>query len=439
MCGGTVNGFSIFSERRSIALKVVYQTCCGVDVHKSFLVATIIKTTSGVQPSYQKKRFSTFNNSILEFKKWLLDNSCRDICMESTGKYWIPVFNLLEDEINVTIANPKWVKAVKGNKDDTKDSKWIGDLFRLGLVPGSYIPCKEIRILRELTRYRYKLTSCRSSEKNRFQNALTVCNVALDSVVSDIFGKSATSVIDYLLEQSDNSINHEEISSRLLRSLKKKSESVIESIEGYQMTESQKYRMRLVHAHMNYITSTISDIDSMIDSLVEPYDNAVKLLCTIPGVDRNSAITIISEIGTDMTQFSNSKRLCCWAGLTPGNNESAGKKKSVRITRAGVYLKPALVQVAHAAVKSDKSPYYKAKYERIMKRRGKKRAIIAIARMILTAAFQMLSTGEAWNPTDLYKIDMPEPLKEKQKEKAIKQAKKLLIAEGIIEESLLAS
>ena len=420
-------------------MKVVYPICCGVDVHKSFLVATIIKTTSGVQPSYQKKRFSTFNNSIFEFKKWLLDNSCRDLCMESTGKYWVPVFNLLEDEINVTIANPKWVKAVKGNKDDTKDSKWIGDLFRLGLVPGSYIPCKEIRILREFTRYRYKLTSARSSEKNRFQNALTVCNVALDSVVSDIFGKSATSVIDYLLEQSDNSINHEEISSRLLRSLKKKSESVIESIEGYQMTDSQKYRMRLVHAHMDYITSTISDIDSMINSLVEPYDNAVKLLCTIPGVDRNSAITIISEIGTDMTQFSNSKRLCCWAGLTPGNNESAGKKKSVRITRAGVYLKPALVQVAHAAVKSDKSPYYKAKYERIMKRRGKKRAIIAISRMILTAAYQMLSTGEVWNPIDLYKIDMPAPLKEKQKEKAIKQAKKLLIAEGIFTAEQLAS
>ena len=429
---------SIF-QKGALPVKVVYQTCCGVDVHKSFLVATIIKTTSGVQPSYQKKRFSTFNNSILEFKKWLLDNSCRDVCMESTGKYWVPVFNLLEDELNVTIANPKWVKAVKGNKDDTKDSKWIGDLFRLGLVPGSYIPCKPIRILREFTRYRYKLTSCRSSEKNRFQNALTVCNVALDSVVSDIFGKSATSVIDYLLKQSDNSINHEEISSRLLRSLKKKSESVIESIEGYQMTDAQKYRMRLVHAHMDYITSTLADIDSMIDSLVEPYENAVQLLCTIPGIDRSSAIMIISEIGTDMTQFSNSKRLCCWAGLTPGNNESAGKKKSVRITRAGVYLKPALVQVAHAAVKSNKSPYYKAKYERIMKRRGKKRAIIAVARMILTAVYHMLSTGEAWNPTDLYKIDMPEPLKNKQKEKAVKQAMKLLIAEGIIKEPLLAS
>ena len=138
-------------------MKVTYQTCCGVDVHKSFLVATIVKTTGDIEPSYQKKRFSTFNSSILEFKQWLLDNDCHDVCMESTGKYWVPVFNLLEDEINVVIANPKWVKAVKGNKDDTKDSKWIGDLFRLGLVKGSYIPCKIVRILREYTRYRYKL------------------------------------------------------------------------------------------------------------------------------------------------------------------------------------------------------------------------------------------------------------------------------------------
>ena len=141
-------------------MKVTYQICCGVDVHKSFLVATIVKTTGGIEPSYQKKRFSTFNNSILEFKQWLLDNDCHDVCMESTGKYWVPVFNLLEDEINVVIANPKWVKAVKGNKDDTKDSKWIGDLFRLGLVKGSYIPCKIVRILREYTRYRCKLVSC---------------------------------------------------------------------------------------------------------------------------------------------------------------------------------------------------------------------------------------------------------------------------------------
>ena len=416
-------------------MKVTFQTCCGVDVHKSFLVATIIKTTGGIEPSYQKRRFSTFNNSILEFKKWLLENECLYVCMESTGKYWIPVFNLLEDEINVTIANPKWVKAVKGNKDDTKDSKWIGDLFRLGLVRGSYIPCKKIRILREFTRYRYKLVSCRSSEKNRYQNALTVCNVALDSVVSDIFGKSSTSIIDYLLEQSGTSIDHEVIASKLLKRLKAKEDAVIESIEGYQMTDSQKYRMHLVRAHMDYITAAINDVDSEIESLISSvpdYQNAAELLCTIPGVKHDSAITVISEIGIDMSQFCTSKRLCCWAGLTPGSNESAGKKKSVRITRAGVYLKPALVQCAHAAVKSNKSPYYKKKYESLVKRRGKKRAIIAIARMILTAIFQMLTTGETWNPCDLYKIDMPEALLEKQKQKAIKQAQKLLIREGLL-------
>lgn len=342
----------------------------------------------------------------------------------------------------MTIANPKWVKAVKCNKDDTKDSKWIGDLFRLGLVRGSYIPCKKIHILREYTRYRYKLVSCRSSEKNRYQNALTVCNVALDSVVSDIFGKSSTSIIDYLLEQSDTSINHEEIASKLLRRLKSKEDTVIESIDGYQMTDSQKYRMRLIRAHLDYITAEIKDVDSMIKNMISSdpdYENAVQLLCTIPGVKHDSAVTIISEIGIDMSQFCTSKRLCCWAGLTPGSNESGGKKKSVRITRAGVYLKPALVQCAHAAVKSDKSPYYKRKYEALVKRRGRKRAIIAIARMILTAIYQMLSTGEQWNPTYLYKIDMPESLKNKQKEKAVKQAIKLLIAEGLIKESQLAS
>ena len=416
-------------------MKVTYPTCCGVDVHKSFLVATIIKTTGGIEPSYQKKRFSTFNNSILDFKSWLLENECHDVCMESTGKYWVPVFNLLEDQINVTIANPKWVKAVKGNKDDTKDSKWIGDLFRLGLVKSSYIPCRLIRILREYTRYRYKLVSCRSSEKNRYQNALTVCNIALDSVVSDIFGKSSSSIIDYLLEQSGTTINHEEIASKLLKSLKSKEDAVIESIEGYQMTDAQKYRMRLIRAHMDYITAEINDIDKQIESLISSdpdYDKAIRLLTTIPGVKRDSAITIISEIGIDMSQFCNSKRLCCWAGLTPSNNESAGKKKSVRITRAGVYLKPALVQCAHAAVKSDKSPYYKTKYESLVKRRGKKRAVIAIARMILIAIYRMLSTGEVWNPSDLYKIDMPAPLAEKQKAKAIKQAKKLLQKEGLL-------
>ena len=411
-------------------MKVVYPICCGVDVHKSFLVGTIISTTSGVEPHYQKKRFSTYNNDLHRFCDWLLSNGCKNVCMESTGKYWVPVFNILEERgITTTIANPKWVKAVKGNKDDTKDSKWIGDLFRLGLVPGSFIPSKEIRVLREFTRYRYKLVSMKSSEKNRFQNAFTVCNVALDSVVSDMFGKSATAITDYLI--SADSFDAEYCTSLLQRSLKKKADSVIESIEGYSITDEQKLRMRIVRSHLDYIQSAIAEVDSAIDAMVTQHEGLIALLQTIPGVDRNSAITIISEIGTDMEQFGSSKRLCCWAGLTPGNNESAGKKKSVRITRAGVYLKPALVQVAHAAVKATDNSYYRLKFEQISKRRGKKRAIIAIARMILTAVFQMMSTGEVWNPTDLFKVDMPQALKEKQLEKAIKQATRFLEKQGV--------
>jgi transposase len=410
-------------------LTAVYPICCGVDVHKTFFVATLI-TTDGLLPKYQKRRFSTFNKQILAFKAWLLENGCRDVCMESTGKYWIPVFNLLEDSISVTVANPKWVKTIKGNKDDAKDSKWIGDLFRIGLVPGSFIPGKDIRTLREYTRYRSKLVSCKSGEKNRYQNVFTVCNVALDAVVSDMFGKSATSITDYIVNSDTFDPVH--CVSLLKGSLKKKADEVVESIDGFQMTVPQKERAKMVREHYDYLVGHIEKLDAAIDALAEPLESAIALLCTIPGIRRESAITVLSEIGTDMSQFDSSKRLCRWAGLTPGNNESAGKKKSVRITRAGVYLKPALVEAAHAAVKSKASPYYTVKYERISKRRGKKRAIIAIARMILTAIFHMLSTGEVWNPADLPCVDMPPVLREKELQKSLRQAVKLLVANGLV-------
>lgn len=307
-------------------MKVVFPTCCGVDIHKSFLVATIIKTPQdSLQPIYQKKRFSMFNSDLNRFADWLHENDCMDVCIESTGKYWIPAFNILEKRgVRVIIANPKWVKAVKGNKDDTKDSKWIGDLFRIGLVKSSFIPDKDIRILRELTRYRYKLISMRSSEKNRFQNAFTVCNVALDSVVSDMFGKSAAAITDYLT--SDEDFDPQHCVSLLQRSLKKKADDVLESIEGYEITQEQKTRIGIVRDHLHYIGSLVERVDTCIDTMVNRYEGYIILLCTIPGVDRSSAITILSEIGIDMTQFGSSKRLCCWAGLTPGNNESAGKK-----------------------------------------------------------------------------------------------------------------
>ena len=410
-------------------MKLTYPICCGVDVHKTFLVATII-TSEYVMPHYYQKRFSTFYNGLVAFKKWLLKYDCKDVCMESTGKYWVPVWNVLEDSCHVVIANPKWVSAVKGNKDDKKDSKWIGNLFRMGLVPSSYIPSKDIRILREFTRYRSKIVSMRSSEKNRFQNAFTVCNLTLDAVVSDMFGKSATDIENYLLDT--DTVAPEHCVSLLHRSLKKKASDVFEAVSGFNMTPEQKERGRIVQEHFADIDHRIAQLDEIIGDLVAEYEGKISLLCTIPGIDRRTAITILSEIGTDMSQFGSPKRLCNWAGLAPASNQSAGKKKSVRISRAGVYLKPALVETAHAAVKStEKQPYYRIKFERLMKRRGKKRATIAIARMILTAIYDMLSTGEVFNPSDLKKFDMPKDLKRKQTLSSAKEAIKLLVSLGL--------
>lgn len=410
--------------------------CCGVDVHKKFLVATIL-TGDYLIPQCKQKHFGTSFRNLLAFKQWLLDNNCKDVCMESTGKYWVPVWNVLEGIVNVVIANPKWVSAVKGNKDDKKDSKWIGNLFRMGLVPSSYIPGKDIRILREFTRYRSKLVSMRASEKNRYQNAFTVCNLTLDVVVSDMFGKSAMAIENYLLDT--DVVDPEFCVSLLQKKLKKKSAEIIEAVEGFNMTQEQKERVRIIQGHFADIDKRISQIDEIIGRLTAEYEVTISLLCTIPGIDRRLAITIISEIGTDMSEFGSSRRLCSWAGLVPGNNQSAGKKKSVRITRAGVYLKPALVEAAHAAVKAtEKSPYFRIKYEKIMKRRGKKRAIIAIARMILTSIYAMVSTGEVFNPSDLLKYDMPEELLKKRTLAEAKDAVKLLVSLGLVAEGSIS-
>lgn len=274
------------------------------------------------------------------------------------------------------------------------------------------------------------LVSCKSSEKNRYQNVFTVCNVALDAVVFDMFGKSASSITDYIV--GSDAFDPEYCVSLLQKSLKKKADVVLESIKGFQMAIPQKERAKMVKEHYDYLTRHIQKLDTAIDELSKPFEPAIDLLSTIAGIRRNSAITILSEIGTDMSQFDSSKRLCRWAGLAPGNNQSAGKKKSVRITRAGVYLKPALVEIAHAAVKSKASPYYRLKYERISKHRGKKRAIIAIARMILTAVFHMLTTGEVWNPVDLNQIDMPPELREKELHSSLRRAVRLLVAHGLV-------
>ena len=384
-------------------MEVIYPKVCGVDVHKNFIVAVICDSTS-ITPKYLRKRFSTFNNSLIQFRNWLIENDCQNVCMESTGKYYIPVYNALEGFIsNVVVANPKWVACIKGEKDDNKDAKWIADLFKMGLVRSSYIPSKDFRILREFTRYRYKLTNTKSSEKNRFTNALTVGNCKLDMVFTDIFGKSSQSIIDIIL--NNDNFSDEDIINCINKKCKSSHDDILSSISGIQFTNEQKLRINLVKDHIDYLNNQISKLNDIIDTLVTPYESYIDLLCTIPGIERNSAIGILSEISNDVSGFKTHYRLTSWAGLAPGCNESAGKKKSVKISRAGVYLKPYLIEIAHNAVKDKNNSYYAKKFEKISKRRGKKRAYIAIARKILVAIYHMFETGEVWNPKDLASVE----------------------------------
>ena len=417
-------------------MEVIYSKACGADVHKSFIVAVICDSTS-LTPKYLKKRFSTFNNSLIEFRNWLIQNDCQNVCMESTGKYYIPVYNALEGFIsNVVVANPKWVAVIKGEKDDNKDAKWIADLFKLGIVRSSFIPSKDFRILREFNRYLYKLTCNKSSEKNRYTNALTVGNCKLDMVFTDIFGKSSQSIIDIIL--NNDSFSDEDIIGCLRKNCKSSHEDILSSVNGISFTNEQKLRINIIKDHIDYLNNQISSLRDTINILIHPYENYINLLMTIPGIDRYSAIGILSEISTDMSQFSNHYRLSSWAGLAPGCNESAGKKKSVKISRAGVYLKPYLVEVAHCAVKDKTNTYYANKFNKISKRRGKKRAYIAIARKILVAIYHMLSTGETWNPKDSSSSETDDKDRIKFTKNNFNQSLKQLLSLGLTSDELIS-
>ncbi len=389
-----------------MGLKIVYQICCGIDVHKTFVVACIASTNDKGITTYKRHRFSTYTKGLRELSQWLCDNNCKDVCMESTGKYWIPVFNVLESSCNITLAHPKYVKAIRGKKTDKKDAKWIADLFKHDLVAGSFMPPLAIRQLRDLMRYRFKLTNFMSSEKNRLQNCLTVSNIQLANVVSDTFGKSSMNIIDKLLENPlDTSFDIEPL---IHGSMKDKIPDLELAIDGF-ITPEQAEKLKVIKQHYEDLNSRRSDLEKIILSLAEPYLEEIELILTVPSIKNVfSAIAIISEIGVNMDMFPTSKHLCSWAGLTPTNNESAGKKKSVRISRAGCYIKPLLVQCATAVVKSEKHPEIRNRYLRIKKRRGHKRAIIAIARMLLTAIYNILKKKEPYNP-ELYKksIDIP--------------------------------
>ena len=389
----------------SSVIEIVYPTCCGIDVHKNFLVACIAKTNECGQTEHLIRRFSTNTGDLRRLADWLVSHNCMDVCMESTGKYWIPVFNILEKTCNVCLTHPKYVKAIKGKKTDKKDAKRIAELFKCDLVRSSFIPPFDIRQLRDLCRYHAKLTYMTTSEKNRSQNCLTTCNFKLDAVFSDVFGKSASRILDNVIALGHSNFD---VAPLLDRRCKASIEDVKAALDG-ELSFAQSEKLKIIRKHMEHLETLKERLESLIYALSKNYQPEINLLLTVPGISSPlTAIRILAEIGADMSVFETAKKLCSWAGVTPQNNESAGKKKTTRISRAGAYLKPLMVQIALAVSNSAKHPEIREKYQALKKRRGHKKAAIAIARRLLTAVWHILSKKEPYN-ADLYRKDDKPP------------------------------
>lgn len=379
--------------------------CAGIDVHKDILMAAVCKTdTETLKATFYVRKFSTGNSDIRSMALWLRGHGVEDACMESTGKYWIPVFNILEqNNLKPILTHPKYVKQAKGQKTDFRDAVHMASLFRMDLVVASFIPPADIRDLRELCRYRLKLTYMRTSEKNRFQNSMTISQVRLDSVFSDPFGKSASAIMEYLISTDTDQVSDDKILSLICRRgrVKASDEDILDSIHGYEFIGVQRDKLQIISMHLSQINECIARIDEKLDYYRQKYARIISHLTTMVGITPESALYILGEIGTDMSVWRDDASLACWAGLSPANNASAGKKKSTRIGNGGHYLKPLLVQCALAAAKSTKKdPYFHNKYETLKKRRGHKKAIIAIARKMLVAIYHMIKDDADFLPVD---------------------------------------
>lgn len=356
---------------------------CGLDVHKDVVVATI----SGEGLSTETRSYKTFSSSLTELKEWLLSNGITHAAMESTGVYWKPVYKILEcPRMKVWVVNARHIKYVPGHKTDKKDSAWICKLLLAGLLKPSYIPEREQRELRDLTRYRNKLIQHVSSEKNRIVRILEDCNIKLSSVMSHLDGVVATKLIDILIDKGH--VTMDDIACVYHKRLEASPELLYQACEGF-IEPHHTYMLQTIRKDIEQTESIISNLTSRIKEVLSPYENVIDLLRKIPGLDRKTVEDLIAEIGVDMEVFPTEKHLASWAGICPGNNESAGKKKSGRTTHGNKQLKAVITEAAWAATRT-KNTFYSARYHRLAARRGKKRALVAVGHSILKSVWHVL-------------------------------------------------
>lgn len=408
-------------------MNVIYERCCGMDVHKNTIVACIL-----TGKKKEIRNFSTMTSSLLELIDWLKSVDCQYVAMEATSSYWKPIYNLLEmEEIPTLVVNAQHIKAVPGRKTDVKDSEWIANLLRHGLLNGSFIPKREQRELKELVRYRRSIVQERARELNRSQKVLEGANIKLASVISEIDGKSSRRMLDMLVAGCNDV---QAIADKALRQMRKKIPQIEEALHGF-MGEHQRIMLSLMLKHIDILEEQVLSLDKEIQEKMKSVSEQVSLGDSIPGVGERSAQVIIAEIGINMNQFPSASHLASWTGLCPGNNESAGKRKSGKTRKGNDILRATLIECAKVAGHL-KNTYFSTQYNRISARRGKNRATVAIAHAILKTAYYMLKNNTP------YKELGPDFFELRRKAEIVKKSIKRLETLGLtvtIEQSINSS
>jgi transposase len=381
-------------------MDAIVERVAGVDVAQATVVATVLVGAAHERARKETRTFGTVTRDLLALREWLLAKEVTQVALEGTGIYWRPVYEVLEDTFEMILGNAHHIKNVPGRKTDVKDSEWLADLARHGLIAKSFVPPKPLRRLRELLRYRRKLMESRTAERNRLLKLLETANIKLASVASNVFGVSGRLMLQALIE---GVATPSAMASLAQGRLRKKMAGLTQALEG-RLDEHHRFLLQLQLRRLDHVDGDLASLDARIDEALMPYRDECQLLQQIPGVSRVVAAVMVAELGTDMTVFRSAQHAAAWAGVCPGNNESAGKRMRASARKGNVHLRTTLVEAAVAASHA-KGTYLRDKFYRLRARRGTKRAAMAVAHKILIAAYHLLATRAPYRELGVTYLD----------------------------------
>ncbi len=385
-------------------METLYPRCAGIDVHKK-TVAVCVRCADGPgRPRQQVRTFGTLTGDLLALADWLAEQGVTHVAMESTGVYWKPVYHLLEGRFEVILVNAQHIKQVPGRKTDVKDCQWIAELLQHGLLKASFVPPPPIRDLRDLTRQRTQLVGERTAVANRIQKVLEDANIKLASVASDVLGVSGRDMLEALCAGETDPAK---LADKARKRLREKIPQLRLALAG-RVTEHHRFLLRMHLDHLDHLDELIGRLGVRVEEVLAPFAEAAERLATIPGVSQRVAEVVLAEIGTDMGQFPTAAHLASWAGLCPGNHESAGKRKTGRTTKGDRWLRTVLVQAAWAASRA-KGTYLQAQYQHLARRRGRKRALVAVAHTLLGIIYHLLKDGTTYRELGPDHLDRQDP------------------------------